>query len=481
MSNNTCTDCYEPISDDELAWSDGILGMEPTPYHQACFDKMREGFANDVKLRAEIKRAEIGDTSSKITLSELNSALDPFVVGEEDTRHSLILILLGGKLTMNAQPTSKNIMVNDESGAGKDFLVHQVLRLLPPEDVVKRKRISETTFTYWHNAKVEPDWTWDGKIFYNEDVSNSVLNSDVFKVMSSSDGENTSTIIVKQLPQDIVTRGKPVMIITIYNAHPGKELLRRFPIVHMNVTEEQTRAILERKAQQHVKGDVPTIQNSLIARVRALNRVKVRVPFAERLPALWSARNVIIRTHFDRFCDYIKFSAAIHQAERKRDGENYIIANGEDYEEARKAMEKTTTNVLAIPLTRKQERILKIFEDNSAISWWSVGDLEPLVTFISQKTLYTELDKLAEWGFLEKTKEDRESSKKPVMVYRYVGIARISLPKWSEISTSNTTTTINSNVTNDSSDIKTPGTIETIETNVVNLAYEEKQNVGDSQ
>ena len=268
-------------------------------------------------------------------------------------------------------------------------------------------------------------------MFDNEDVSNRVLNSDVFKVMASSDGENSSTIIVNQSPVEIMTRGKPVMIVTIATASPKNELLRRFPSVNLTTTAAQTVLILKRKAEYHERGIQPTYEAKVLKALRCLRRVRVRVPFASKLVNVLDPHHVIIRTHFDRFIDYIKFATTIHQYNREEDADGYLLAEQRDYELAREAMLATTSNAYSIPLTKNQQRILAILEKVKVAV--SVPDLEPQVTFVSDRTLYRELDRLAEWGFLEKDKEVRERSDKPVMVYRYVRVARINLPLWDDL------------------------------------------------
>jgi len=94
---------------------------------------------------------------------------------------------------------------------------------------------------------------------------------------------------------------------------------------------------------------------------RSHNEVSI-LPFADQLIAIFSPENVIVRTHFPRFLDYIKTSTAIHQFQRKTDEEGYVIAKKEDYDYARMALAKTTNNILMIPLTKIQSTILKQFE-----------------------------------------------------------------------------------------------------------------------
>lgn len=368
-------------------------------------------------------------------LDYINEELSKVMVGEEDSRRTICLIAIGGAFCRNAAPTSSNLLVNDESGAGKDFITRNVLKVLPDEWRVKRVRISETTFTYWHTVEKEPEWTWTGKIFYAEDISSAVLNCDAVKLLASKSEEiEHSQITIKQRSVEIGIRGKPVFITTSYSTRLSTESLRRFPIINLDTSEAQTKAILERIAEQTEKGiciePSPIIKSGL----RTLQPVKVKVLYAKKLIGFLSHKNVIVRTHFSRFLDYIKFSATIHQYAREKDLDGYIIAKPQDYDIARVALLKTTSNVFSIPLTRNQKKILNIFKALEKEVSYSVSDLSPKASFISERQLYRELDKLVEHGFLQRDNQERESSRKAVAVYRFdKRKIEIKIPKWEEM------------------------------------------------
>lgn len=405
------------------------------------------------KLHPDDKLIEILQKDNLLYL--IRKELDKKIVKEYETKNTVFLIVMGGSLVTNIEPSSINLMVNDESGAGKDYVMSKIMEFLPKEKVIIRKRISETTFTYWHNIKFEPEWTWDGKILYLEDLGNNILNSEVFKVFSTNQlGQvNYSTIIKNQFPLEIGIRGKPVIVLTIATANPNHELLRRFPICNLDTTEDQTKLILKRKAELAQKGINPSYDNDIMESLKFLKKVKVKIPFANKLANVLSTKNIIIRTTFDRFLDYIKFSSAIHQYKREEDEDGFLIAKKQDYDVARSAMEKTTSNVFSIPLTKNQRRILDTFikikdkkltiafsqplsnynENKREFPMCSVSDLEPYITFISDKTLRKELDKLTEFGFLVKDKEKRDTSFKPVMIYGFIGNLEVKFPKWEEL------------------------------------------------
>ena len=346
---------------------------------------------------------------------------DKKIVGEIDTRKTTFLCACG-RLVANHNIASFNLMVNSESGAGKDWVVDNVLSILPKDEYVKRTRITPTLFNYWHNPLYEPEWTWEKKVFYNEDTSNSVLNSEVFKVMASSG--SFATVVIKQRAHDIEIRGKPVMIITCSDVAPNKESLRRFPLLTLDESTDQTQAIQKRQAKMAIDGMIDEYDNEIRDALSCLKRVKVRIPFADRLVDLFPNENLLLRTHFQRFLDLIKASTAFHQFQREIDDEGYYLANIQDYDIARTALLKITNNPKMIPLTKKHQRVLEVFErlDIGKLEpgRYSTSDIAQFVSFWSEKWLKTQLDKLTDDGFLEKSKEKREESKKEVMVYRQI-------------------------------------------------------------
>lgn len=351
--------------------------------------------------------------------------LDKVIVGEIESRKTIFLCALGC-LVQNANTASYNLLVNDLAGAGKDYITGKTLSIIPSFRFLKRTRISPTTFTYWHNSKFEPEWTWDGRVLYLEDVANSVLNSSVFKVMCSSG--SIATIVKDQRALDIIIKGKPVIIITSASAAPSPELVRRFSIVNLDSGIKQTEAIVKRHLEYATTGKVPQVDNMFIDALENLRTIKVKIPFAEKIGKYIPNDNIIMRTHILRFLDYIKASCALYQYQREVDEEEFYIATDQDYQIARIALMKTTSNRFMIPLTKDQRRILDVF-DKLGSNWYSVSDLEPKITWISDKWLREQLDRLVEYGLLIKDNQTNENTNRKQMVYCMIENKMSELPK----------------------------------------------------
>jgi hypothetical protein len=385
-------------------------------------------------------------------LEIIDKELDKKIAGEHNARKTIFLISCGRLVENRTEKGAYNLMVNSESSSGKDYVVRNTLTIWKEEAIESRKRISPTALTYMHNAKFEPEWTWNGKLLYLEDVSNSILNSDVFKVMSSG-GEGKSTIVVKNKAYDYVCQGQPVIIITIASPNPNTELLRRFPILSLDESVEQTKEVMRKQARIASIGKTIDYDPELKEALKCLMKVKVKVPFADELTEKFPSNNLIMRTCFPRFLDYIKSSVALHQWQRDKDDEGYYLAIGQDYDIARDMILNTVSNQSFIPLTKTQKRILDVIKALPNDPYvnpegYSVSELEVHINFVCQKTLYNQLDKLTEYGFLGKNKTIRNN--REVMVYQYIGFDNIDIPKWEDIYTDNNVTnnTTTTNITN---------------------------------
>ena len=357
------------------------------------------------------------------------SELDKVIVGEEATR-KVILLCSFGRLVTNAYTASYNLFVNSDAGSGKDYVTTKTLLLQPTDKTIKRTRISPTAFTYWHNAMREPQWTWNGKICYLEDISSDVMNHEVFKVMCS-EGSST-TIVIDHEAVDIIVNGKPVMIVTSATASPNPELTRRFAMVNLDESIDQTEEIMKRHAKYATHGKKIEFIQDILRAISFLNNVKVKVPYAEAIVRHIPKNSIIMRTHFTRFLDYIKASTALHQFQREKDSEGFYLATGLDYDIARDCIINITSNKYMIPLTKVQKKIIDTFVKLPKIPY-STTDLEVYISFVSERQLRRELDRLVNYGLLDKGKQERINSRREVMVYSLLSFEGDDIPNFEQI------------------------------------------------
>lgn len=380
-------------------------------------------------LNEDTKTEALHWLSTQNILGIIDSELDKILVGESENRKAILLNACG-KYIKNHQIASYNLCVNSNSGAGKDFTLKKVLSLFPKADVVTRTRISPTAFTYWHNSTFEPEWTWDGKVCLLSDISDGILNHEVFKLMAS-DGTH-STVVINQRAVDIEIKGKPVLFITTAAGTPNAEMLRRFPILELDESADHTRKIMQRQAELAAKGETAEVNPLIPKALRCLKQVSVKIPYAEVLatPGLFPNSELIMRTHFHRLLDYIKASAGLYQYQRQTDPDGYILAELDDYENALIVLKCTTSNKLMIPLTQKQKKLLVEAEK---LSKFRVSEISPYVPEFGLSSLYNTLSTLAKYGFLSVKNQEVDGSNKPVLYYHFNGVELGELPSSAKI------------------------------------------------
>ncbi|MEI6732167.1 MAG: hypothetical protein WCK90_05840 [archaeon] len=413
------------LNDKEIAIRDPY-NIDPENFDLFMMEKYPEYKEKMFLIRNVLQQPELFE----ILLEEVGKK----VVGEQEAIR-VILLCSAGRFVENHQVASYNLLVNSESGTGKDYVVSKTLEIIPSKYYVRRTRISPTVLTYWHNAKYEPDWTWDGQVFYCEDISESVLNSDVFKVMCSNG--SSATVTIKQRAVDVEVKGKPVIITTTASATPNPEMIRRMVLLQLNESVNQTTEIMKRHAELRQTGELPEYDPDLIKAQELLKRVKISIPFSNKIYPHFPNENILMRTNFPRFLDFIAASTALHQHQRKQDEKGFYIAEGRDYEIARECFLTLFNNKYMIPLTSNQRRLLSYFETNPTLKG-SVTQLynEQGIKFITDRALETNLKQLVRYGILT-TQIEKDVLNRDMVVYAinksYAHNQKLNLPTFQEL------------------------------------------------
>ena len=411
----------------------GYLHILKSTYNRKHVQEVEKATYNEI-LPPDINEKAEHILKDPDLLNNLIKEIQQNVIGEASTIKT-ILICTSGRLVENSEESSYNLIIYAKSGSGKDYVLKGTLKIYPEGVVESRKTISPKTFTYWHNAVFEPDWTWDGKIFYGEDVPNNVLNDNTFKLMASS-GNDTSTIVINGKAANIIVNGKPIMIITTASADLSIENLRRFIICPMDESKSQTIRVKEKLADKAKTGTSETELDPYIKFAMGddyLQRVTVKIPFANLLIDL-VADSLIMRTAFGRFLDYIKASAALHQHQRKHTGSKIIQAAWADYDIARAVILKTTSSSTMMPLSGKDKDLWNLMgnlKPDMPDGWLSTEHIVSKSS-IKYKTVINHLNKMYENSWLEKDQADSDIGR-PAFIWKPVKIGKLSLPTSQQI------------------------------------------------
>jgi len=395
--------------------------------------------------------------SSSDLLERIDTELDKKIVGENDARKTIFMIA-NMRNVSNLSKATDNLIVNAVSGTGKDYVTEAIFDLLHYKEKEELIKCTPKVLGYCRNRNLEPSSTWTKTALRLEDASNSVLNDETFKTFASanSDKMNYGKTISNGKIVEIAFHGKPSIILTIANANPNNEILRRTPTLFLDEGVNQTKEIMERQSQYAMSGKSIDYDKDILEAILQLERIKVKIPFANLLPKHFNPSQIIMRTAYTRFLDYIKSVCSLHQRNRKYDEENYFLAEKQDYDIAKMMIEKTTSNLNMIPLTKTQSNVHKIFK-NLELQDTSLAELEDLTEIQELGFSQIYIRKICDWlvskKFLERKSERREHSDKPLYLYSFVNISKLKLPSWKEL-TKESKNSIDSKISRDGIDSK---------------------------
>ena len=374
----------------------------------------------------------------------INNEFNRFIVGEESTRKA-IFICGCGVFVKNISATF-NVLISGESSVGKSWITKNVLNIFPKSIFSKatyRTRISPNVLTYWHNSKVEPDWTWNGKILYLEDVGNNILNCDVFKVMVSEGsiativGRSKLKDVEMPVAIDIEIMGKPITFITTATGVPIDEIKNRFLLIDLDESAEQTNKIMKRQMENAISGKKEEYPEEIKIALSQLERVEVVLPKWIKNIVDYMPKKEIVRwrREFPRFLEIIKCSASLHQFQRERDTLNRIIANEQDYEIAREVIGKISVSSGIEGLTHREkiayEKVNQYYEEKG--NGCSKAEIHSFYPFYSDRGWEKMIDRLAAKGLLTIKIQTNPDTNRKVNYHFPIEMQVISLPPITEL------------------------------------------------
>lgn len=389
-------------------------------------NKIKEKILEAEKLEREYEKRTPEILSDPKLLVNTVEEIKKEVAGEEDTILTEIIITTT-RLVKDAIPESKNLFLSDKTGIGKDHITKKTLEvIIPKPDHLHVTKMSNEAFTYWHAN--EPAWNWDDKVIHFEDITQGLLNTSTFKVMAS--GDNYAVVVKDQKTVEIPINGKPVMILTSHHANPEDEALRRFPIGACDETDEQTTRIFDKISKKYTKRSNNEPDIVFRYAIKNLKPYSVLIPYAE-LIQFFFPKDILMRTHYQRFLTYICASAVFHQYQREKTENNEIIATPDDYMLARMVLIYTTSNPKMIPMSKEYRDVLNILKEN--VDPMSINELF-IKGYKGKNWYYTHMPHLCDTGLIKKSKNWDDKANKEITTYQYAPEENPNaIPTWLEI------------------------------------------------
>ncbi len=348
-------------------------------------------------------------------------------VGEKDSIMALTCASFTGKVK-NVKPESQNDVVTGETGIGKDGFVYAVLKVIAPDSIEWFVKVTSEFLAYYKSK--DKSWDWDNKILVIEDPTTDFLKSNTLKVFLSGRKEKKGGTVDHGKAKILHVKGKPVVFVTTAETEINNESIRRLPCITLDKSRKLTITVKKRLSQE-ADGTAQKIEpdEKLIQALKFLEPYNVIIPFSQCLDDKFPD-SVLMRTYYSRFLDYIKASAVLHQYQRYKTKDGWLIAEGEDYELARITFMKTVSNKGMISLSSEQQRVLEYINDHP-LGVFRYDIIEQ--TGIERHVVDSTISLLIRNGVITALEEENERAHRKTAKYSAMFLTEFSLPVWNEI------------------------------------------------
>ncbi len=267
----------------------------------------------------------------KDLLKSLNRLIEQSgIIGEENSRLLLFLITIS---YMNKQPL--HALVQGSSGSGKTHIISRIADLMPPEDVLRFTRITESSLYNWgefdlHRKVIiieDLDGLKEDALYaLREFISNQVLRSSV--TIKDKKGNNKSS--------HKIVKGQFSSLSATTKGETYEDNMSRSFLLAVDESKEQTGRIITYQNKRNAGEIDPERQQKAIGfiqqAVRQLKCHEVINPYATRLHLPDKVHK--IRRLNEMYQSVIKQVTFLNQYQRKFTADNRLITEIEDIEQA---------------------------------------------------------------------------------------------------------------------------------------------------
>ncbi len=224
-----------------------------------------------------------------------------------------------------------SIATKGESSGGKSFLIENVLKFFPKEVCYELTSMSSKALIYSDESLMHR-FIW---IYEAPGLSYDFLRYGIRTLLS--EGRIKYATVKGQKTVTIEKEGPTGLLLTTILKKLGVEEENRLISVPIDESQEQTQAIISRKAAQSQEGAFERQIKIDLSRWEAFQAWlgtadhEVTIPFGKAIGPLIDPRAVRLRRDITKILNLIKAHAVIHQKNRERDNEGRIIATYQDY------------------------------------------------------------------------------------------------------------------------------------------------------
>lgn len=249
-------------------------------------------------------------------------------VGEWTNKKLAGVSIVSARAELPVQPST-----HAQSSAGKNALWDTATKLLPPELLIKRSGITaKALFRTNESLRHRVLYIQEREGSSEAEYSLRILQSDSGLEYESTEKEPDGTLTTKVHKKE----GPCVVIQTTTRNHLHPENETRVIPIYIDESEEQTKRInAEKKRRAAGRGRLTRAQEKEIVEpwheaMRLLQPAPVIMPYAERIVV--PTAPVRIRRDLPQLINITSIVAWLHQYQREKDEEGYIVATEADFE-----------------------------------------------------------------------------------------------------------------------------------------------------
>ncbi len=267
----------------------------------------------------------------KNLLKSLNKLIEQSgIIGEENSRLLLFLITIS---YLNKQPL--HALVQGSSGSGKTHIIGRIADLMPPEDVLRFTRITESSLYNWGEFDLfqkiilieDLDGLKEDALYaLREFISNQVLRSSV--TIKDKKGNNKSS--------HKIVKGQFSSLSATTKGETYEDNMSRSFLLAVDESKEQTQRIVtyqnKKSAGEISRDDQKKAINFVQQMVRNLKPYEVVNPYATKL--LLPDKVHKVRRLNEMYQSVIKQVTLLNQYSRQLNADNCLVTDIDDIEQA---------------------------------------------------------------------------------------------------------------------------------------------------
>ncbi len=284
--------------------------------------------------------------------------------GDENTQEA-IAISIAGQSCLNT--AGLQISVNGDSGTGKSHGLKTHLYLIPR----KWKRETSLSAKAAYYMKLAP-----GMILFSDDRDPDPDFEEVIKRATTNFQQETVHTTVKDHALKVLVIPPRInWYLTSVESHVSDQLLNRQLTFDADSSPEQDNRVFELQKTEAIRGETfgeVTLEVLICRRIyRKIkeNLFKVKIPFADKV----DIRDKANRRLFPMLLDMIRGYTVFKFMQRKQDEEGYLLAEIEDFQQAKKLFEAQKENVVT-KLNAKETKIINYISQHDYCTISSIAD-----------------------------------------------------------------------------------------------------------